>query len=150
MVKSNPDRAAPPLPDDLSSDKFTELNNEATRMAIVNPNSVTESPEPPFDGPGNLESVPEEVRKNMTGYDAMIAKERIMEILMNGRQASVDKIILALWHKHKFTADRPKIIGYLRQLCKERALEQVQGQRSVYRIAPSFIASASPGFTLPR
>lgn len=79
-----------------------------------------------------LDDVPESVRAQLTGYDDMIADERLLAVLGSYQQFTLDKIILALWHRFQHTEDRQKVIARLRLLCKRGLVDKVQGCRSVY------------------
>lgn len=89
----------------------------------------------------SLEDVPQEVRDQLSGYDDMIAEERLLKVLESGGQFTLDKIILALWHRFKHSEPRNKVITRLRSLTKLHLVNKVPGARSIYQLRPGPVMS---------
>lgn len=89
----------------------------------------------------DLDGVPPEVLKNLTGIDDMVSEERLIGVLSLGFDMSVDKIVLGLYHKYKHIENRTSIITRLNRMAKKGIVSKDPHRRSVYRIVRTEQAS---------
>jgi predicted transcriptional regulator len=126
-----------------SDTDFTEKNQIAAGMALKPIGEINRELPPVLHSaasaantPGyNIDDIPEDVRKNMVGYENMETEWLLINILeAEGDRCPVDKIILALWLRYKKKIERTKVIQRLRSLVKDGYVTQESGKRGIYSL----------------
>lgn len=131
-----------------SKDEFGEKNEKAQSLAfeksevsvqpetaVAHQNAVAAKSSIPLPTKSELEGLPPQVLENLTGLDEMVAEERIIGVMRNGLDFSVDKLIVGLYHKYKHVEPRHKVIARLNRMAKDGTVVKDQNRRSVYRLA---------------
>lgn len=84
----------------------------------------------------DLSDLPEEVRNQLTGYGDIELQNQLIDCLHSqGGKANVDKLIIALWYRHKRKdVTRIKAYGMLNELATEGTLRKYSSPRGTYEI----------------
>ena len=121
-----------------TADEFENLNTRARAEAI--PDSVQSIiAAPPVSDPASLisglDDVPEDVRKNIKGYEKMLLDEQLMKILyVKGCAVKVDDIVFGMWLSFKKQIDRMTVIRRLNDLVTQEKVDRIEGKRGWYRL----------------
>lgn len=94
--------------------------------------------------PESILDLPDEVKKNIVGYEDMELDEMLLRLL-GGSQGAItcDRLIQLLWVKFKRNPSRTKVMARLRFLSAANSIEKMEGCRSMYRaVLPLMAASA--------
>lgn len=84
--------------------------------------------------PESVFDLPDEVKRNIVGYDDLELDEMLTRILgCFTAPVTCDRIIQVLWQKYKRTTDRAKVIARLRLLSSNGQIKKVEGSRSTYQ-----------------
>lgn len=88
----------------------------------------------------DLSDLPEEVRNQLTGYGDIELQNQLIDCLQSqGGKANVDKLIIALWYRHKRKdVTRIKAYGMLNELATEGTLRKYSSPRGTYEIIDSY------------
>lgn len=121
-----------------TENNFEENNEIATAESVIDPQYVpflsTGSSAGAYEAEGILD-IPDDVKKSLIGYENMEMDSILLEIVGSfSSSVSVDKIILALWHRHKKKIERMKLIRRLRMMAADGIIEKVDGTRGNYII----------------
>ncbi len=83
-----------------------------------------------------ISSLPDEVKKNLRGYENMMLDEQIISILGQYQgYISVDRIILKLWEDYKVSPLRAKVLAHLRLLDTAGQVIKQEGTKGNYELA---------------
>ena len=93
-------------PEKKPADDFQEKAETAAAMQLP------DAEEPSYD------DLPDEVKKQLIGYDDIELENQLFDIVktMTKSVITVDKIIVALYHRHKRVADRNKVLRMLNSM----------------------------------
>lgn len=105
-----------------------DIENIATKHEII----VVKQQDIPKDP---ILSLPDDVKKNMIGYEDMELDQYILRALNSyADYITVDKLVLTLWFQFTRKADRMKLIKRLRILQKENKVAKASLRRGLYQI----------------
>lgn len=143
-----------PKTDMVTGDQFEELNQAAVGLAIptrrdLSPqihgwvpqtieagHIVVNSPSITITEKDSILDLPDEVKKNLVGYDQMELETLISNIFkLYNHPITVDRIVTTLWHNHKKSPDRGKVIRTVRQLVSYGVVAKVGGTKATYTLA---------------
>lgn len=137
------------------TDKFEEQNDAATALTV--PNNTAQGMEIgqglttiTGDGAASSEAakapaehatdntaigLPEDVKKNLSGYASMELEELLMKCLSAyPHPINTDRIIITLWINHKHKEERTKVIRMLRALTAAGSVAKLDGTRGLYAL----------------
>ena len=83
----------------------------------------------------SIVNLPEEVKKNIVGYEDMELEELVLAILGQYQgHISVDRIILKLWGDYQKSPARAKVLARLRMLESESIISKQDGTKGNYKL----------------
>jgi hypothetical protein len=86
--------------------------------------------------PQSILDLPEDVKKNIVGYEDMELDEMLLKILaIHTAATSADRIIMLLYTTYQKQPKREKVLARLRGLEKAGSVKKVEGVRSMYSLA---------------
>lgn len=99
---------------------------------------------------GEIENVPKEVTSQIVALKLDNVQSEILEIVEYlGGIATLDEILIWLYHKTKTVYKREKISGKLYRLCKDHRLVSVEGKKSTYTVPGYKEPETSPSTPAP-
>lgn len=104
----------------VERDEFQEKTETAAAMQIPQ-----NAPAPEYD------DLPEEVKKQLIGYEDIELEKQLFDCVTTAGKGviNVDKIIVALWHRHKKVADRNKVLRTLNAMVEHGIIIKHQSPR---------------------
>ena len=103
----------------VERDEFQENTEKAAAMALP------KAPAPEYD------DLPEDVKKQLIGYDDIELEKQLFDCVSTAGKGviNVDKIIVAMWHRHKKVADRNKALRTLNAMVENGSIIKHQSPR---------------------
>lgn len=109
-----------------SDAEFQEQNMAAQKGAATTP--IPEQQKSILD-------LPEEVRKNIVGFEDMETDEYIRRILRgHTKPINVDRIVILLYTDYKRSINRGKLLARLRTMVEEGEITKEEGARGLYSL----------------
>lgn len=112
-------------------DAFAEKNKIAQTAQV---------PKAPTVSTVDVNTLPDDVKKNLTGIDTMEMDQLILMVLNTpGSLYTADKIILSLWLNHQKSYGRTKVLSRLRALAAYGYVTKQPKTRGIYTLSTAGI-----------
>jgi hypothetical protein len=113
---TKPETKTPP------ADDFQEKAEAAAGMAVKADAPAT---------PSEYDDLPDEVKKQLIGYEDIELEKQLFDIVSTQTKGviTVDKVIVALYHRHKKVIDRNKVLRTLNAMADDSRIVKHQSPR---------------------
>lgn len=115
----------------------------ATNAARVNFLNQTLQQDAASNHPESILGLPDDVKKNIVGYEDMELDELLLRIIGSFSAAlPTDRIILYLYTTYQKAPPRAKVLARLRLLCASGVIFKKEGIRGTYSAAAALVSKA--------